>query len=79
MGAGVEGVPHVRISVRGPNTYLFSNAFSLSINEKHKERGYAPSLSPTYADANMGHPSAAIRIFFRGAPLRPVRPLTPLL
>jgi len=50
-------VPHVRLSVRGPKMICF-DCFCCSISQKAMV-GFARLIRPTYAEANMGHPSSS--------------------
>jgi hypothetical protein len=56
-------VPHVRLSVRGPKMICF-DCFCCSISQKAMV-GFARLIRPTYAEANVGHPSSSYWVSVR--------------
>jgi hypothetical protein len=54
---GIGRVPHARLSVRGPKMICFDR-FCCSISQKTMV-GFARFIRPTYAEANVGHPSSS--------------------
>ena len=68
-------MPHVRLRVRGPKMIFFEcfqldglaapNGFSLTDSLK-RSWGFAPLIRPTYAPANVGHPSSFLMVLLRG-------------
>ena len=63
-------MPHVRLSVRGPIMtyfecfYLTSQQPSLLVTVRKSMVGFARLFQPTYAEANVGHPSTSLRLRF---------------